>query len=221
MTEQRVHGKGKPRHFNRLYEPARTRGRLSERATPARMRCLVLQEPPWAPKNRRRCVTRLQSSAEAADWVHKNLAVKNTLMAADADSVVANFRKGYWRWKQDLRSPKAKLILQRMMASRLRAGRLSWKRWMFRRRPRSFCRRSLLAVAAVAWPQKRSGFATRNTADISQPSPASCAGGRQAKRTTFASLSRVRSAARSARNTRSPSAASSPRGSPPAGRGKV
>ena len=34
----------------------------------------------------------LQSSDEAADWVHKNLAVKNTLTVADADSVEASFR---------------------------------------------------------------------------------------------------------------------------------
>ncbi len=36
---------------------------------------------------------RLQSSDEAADWVHKNLAVKNTLTPADADSVEASFRE--------------------------------------------------------------------------------------------------------------------------------
>ena len=33
----------------------------------------------------------LQSSDEAADWVHKNLAVKNTLTVADADRVEASF----------------------------------------------------------------------------------------------------------------------------------
>ena len=36
---------------------------------------------------------RLQSSDGAADWVHKNLVVKNTLTAADADSVEASFRE--------------------------------------------------------------------------------------------------------------------------------
>jgi hypothetical protein len=36
---------------------------------------------------------RLRSSDEAADWVHKNLAAKNTLTAADADSVEASFRE--------------------------------------------------------------------------------------------------------------------------------
>jgi hypothetical protein len=35
----------------------------------------------------------LQSADEAADWVHKNLAAKNTLIAADADLVEAGFRK--------------------------------------------------------------------------------------------------------------------------------
>jgi hypothetical protein len=36
-------------------------------------------------------VGKLQSSDEAADWVHKNLAVKNTLIAADADAVEVAF----------------------------------------------------------------------------------------------------------------------------------
>jgi hypothetical protein len=36
----------------------------------------------------------LQSADEAADWVHNNLAAKNTLIAADADLVEAGFREG-------------------------------------------------------------------------------------------------------------------------------
>jgi ERF superfamily len=35
----------------------------------------------------------LKSTDEAADWVHKNLAAKNTLIAADADLVEAGFRE--------------------------------------------------------------------------------------------------------------------------------
>jgi hypothetical protein len=35
----------------------------------------------------------LQSAGEAAAWVHKNLAAKNTLITADADLVEASFRK--------------------------------------------------------------------------------------------------------------------------------
>ena len=38
-------------------------------------------------------LNRLRSSDEAADWVHKNLAAKNKLMAADADCVEASFRE--------------------------------------------------------------------------------------------------------------------------------
>ena len=37
-------------------------------------------------------IGQLQSSDEAADWVHKNLGAKNTLIAADADAVEAAFR---------------------------------------------------------------------------------------------------------------------------------
>ena len=38
-------------------------------------------------------LNRLQSSDKAADWVDENLPVKNTLTAADADSVEASFRE--------------------------------------------------------------------------------------------------------------------------------
>ncbi len=38
-------------------------------------------------------VGRLQSEDEAADWVHRNFAAKNTLIAADADLVEAAFRE--------------------------------------------------------------------------------------------------------------------------------
>ena len=36
---------------------------------------------------------KLQSADEAADWVHKNLAAKNTLIDADAEAVEAGFRE--------------------------------------------------------------------------------------------------------------------------------
>jgi hypothetical protein len=35
----------------------------------------------------------LQSADEAADWVHKNLVAKNTLVNADAETVEANFQE--------------------------------------------------------------------------------------------------------------------------------
>ena len=37
-------------------------------------------------------IGQLQSADEAADWVHKNLGAKNTLIDADADAVEAGFR---------------------------------------------------------------------------------------------------------------------------------
>ena len=39
-------------------------------------------------------ISQLQSADEAADWVHKNLAAKNTLIDAEADLVEAGFREG-------------------------------------------------------------------------------------------------------------------------------
>jgi len=38
-------------------------------------------------------LSQLQSGDQAADWVHKNLAAKNTLIPADADAVEAGFRE--------------------------------------------------------------------------------------------------------------------------------
>ena len=38
-------------------------------------------------------IGQLQSPDEAADWVHKNLSLKNALTAADADLVEAGFRE--------------------------------------------------------------------------------------------------------------------------------
>ena len=38
-------------------------------------------------------LSQLQSGDEATDWVHKNLAAKNTLITADADAVEAGFRE--------------------------------------------------------------------------------------------------------------------------------
>src|SRR5262249_43503207 len=38
-------------------------------------------------------LARIQSEEEASDWVHKNLPIKNTLTAADADIVEASLRE--------------------------------------------------------------------------------------------------------------------------------
>jgi hypothetical protein len=144
---------------------------------------------------------RLQSSDGAADWVHKNLAVKNTLTAADADSVEASFRERVLTLEagpavaegqrdhakdDDVEPAGAQAFIETIDAS---------------------------AAAQIILPQEPAGRRRRrvaaktirlrdkDTANISQPSPASYAAGPRAKRITFASPSHARSAARSATNT--------------------
>ena len=56
----------------------------------------------------------LKSADEAANWVHKNLPVKNTLIAADADLVEAGFRERLKRSREDGRA----LGYQRLSATR-------------------------------------------------------------------------------------------------------
>ena len=146
-------------------------------------------------------LNRLQSSDEAADWVHKNFAVKNTLMAADADSVEASFRE------RVLTLEAGPAVAEGQIDSAKDDGVGRFGRAGFHRNDGCFgggpdhSAAEACWLAAVASPPRRSGFATRSTADMSRPSPASYAAGRRAKRTTFASPSRARSAARSATNT--------------------
>ena len=85
-------------------------------------------------------------------------------------------------------------------------GQVLLKRSMLQRPPRSFYPKSRRAVAAYL--PKQSGFATRSTAIMSQPNPASCAAGHRARHITFAMPNRARLAASSVTNTPSPSAAS-------------
>ena len=68
-----------PRRTERLARPART---VLGPGPSAALRESLLAD-----------VTNLQSADEAADWVHKNLAAKNTLSHADADAVEASFRE--------------------------------------------------------------------------------------------------------------------------------
>ncbi len=70
------------------------RRRTEELTRPAR----TLLEPEQSAALRERLVAdlhQLESTEEAADWVHKNLAAKNTLIAADADLVEARFREKF------------------------------------------------------------------------------------------------------------------------------
>ena len=70
---------------------------------------------------------RLQSSDGAADWVHKNLAVKNTLTAADADCVEASFREKVLTLEAGLAVAEGQIDHAKDDASSLRSGRLSSK----------------------------------------------------------------------------------------------
>ena len=65
--------------------------RAEKLARPAR----IILAPDQSAELRKRLLAdigQLQSSDEAADWVHNNLGAKNTLVAADADAVEATFR---------------------------------------------------------------------------------------------------------------------------------
>ena len=75
-------------------------GQRPPRRLAGRRRSLGLLGLFWRRNSRRRCakelladLSELQSGDEAADWVHKNLPPKNTLITADADAVEAGFRE--------------------------------------------------------------------------------------------------------------------------------
>jgi hypothetical protein len=68
-----------PRRTERVARPART---VLGQEQSAALREMLLAD-----------LSELQSGDAAADWVHKNLAAKNTLITADADAVEAGFRE--------------------------------------------------------------------------------------------------------------------------------
>jgi hypothetical protein len=77
-AEARSHATSAPRRTEKFAQPARSVLRPEQSG--------VLREQLLAD------IGKLQSSDGAADWVHKNLAAKNTLIAADAEAVEAAFR---------------------------------------------------------------------------------------------------------------------------------
>ena len=87
-------------------------------------------------------LNRLQSSDEAADWVHKNLAVKNTLTAADADSVEASFRERLSTIESSIRGRPKDNCSSALEEDIEFSGRKAFRRPDRRRRrqPRSSCR---------------------------------------------------------------------------------
>ena len=156
-------------------------------------------------------IGQLQSAGEAADWVHRNLAVhlaaKNTLTDADADAVEASFRErlatievasptGHGEANSALADGAEAPVEKLFFAPTDDAAAVP------------MILPALLARDAVALRRRRYACATRNTASSSQLNPASSAAGRPPKRITFASPNRALSVERSAMNTLSPSAGS-------------
>ena len=189
-------------------------GNARLRLSPARRKPSVRRGLFWAQTNQRRCASslladigQLQSADEAADWVHKNLAAKNTLIAADADLVEAGFREKLATIELSLALVRENRSRRRQKNPLLRLREPSLPRWTTQPRLRSSCPRAL-AYAGVALRRRPFACATRSTASSSPRNPASSAAGRRPKRITFASPNRARSAERSATNTQSPSAGS-------------
>ena len=141
-------------------------------------------------------LSQLQSGDEAADWVHKNLAAKNTLITADADAVEAGFREklstievaSAARQEQlhsapaeDTDPPVGKpfvTTIEDAVASRRQLPRIT------------------LAPGAVALRRKPFVCVTRSTVSSSGLSRASCAAARRPRPITFGLLSPVLSAER-------------------------
>ena len=129
----------------------------------------------------------LQSADEAADWVHKNLAAKNTLITADADPVEAGFRKSSkrsnWRRPPVKKNPSRRRQRDPYLQSRSRL----LPRLKMQSQSRRLLSRITLASGGVALRRKPSACATRTTASSWPHSPALSAVGRHPKRITFAS----------------------------------
>ena len=86
--------KGRPRH-PQFRRHRHHRQRRRQRLSPARRNPFVRRGPcsPAAREQLLADICQLQSPDEAADWVHKNLSLKNTLTVADADLVETGFRE--------------------------------------------------------------------------------------------------------------------------------
>ena len=138
----------------------------------------------------------------------KNLSIKNTLTAADADLVEAGFPREARDNRVSVHHGRGAITVgAETRHPLLRVKSLFLRRW--ETQPRS--RRPLLEPqpsVVVALRRRPFACATRSTANSSPRSPASSAAERRPMRITFASPSRARSAERSATNTRSRSAGS-------------
>ena len=142
-------------------------------------------------------LSQLQSADEAADWVHKNLAAKNTLIAADADAVEAGFREKLATIEVASVSSSGTTAVrcrQKILNPRL-GSHLSLRLKMQSQSRRQLPRRTP-ASGAVALRRKPFACATRSTVSSSGLSRASCAAARRPRPITFGLLSPVLSAER-------------------------
>ena len=130
----------------------------------------------------------LQSADEAADWVHKNLAAKNTLITADADTVEAGFRKSSQRSRWRLPLVRNNRIRRRQKILNLRLGSHLSLRLKMQSQSRRQLPRITLASGVVALRRKPFACATRSTVSSSGLSPASSAAARRPKPITFGLL---------------------------------
>jgi hypothetical protein len=150
----------------------------------------------------------LQSSDEAADWVHKNMPVKNALIAADADLVEASFRDRLAIIEAETSAiesephpaaDRARTELNEPLPDPGGAPSLDQEK----SQPMGRCSSSTShRPPRGALPLRRFACATKSIANLWRPRPASFAVGRRAKRTIFALPSLARSAERSAMNIR-------------------
>jgi hypothetical protein len=141
-------------------------------------------------------LSQLQSGDQAADWVHKNLAAKNTLITSGADAVEAAFREKLATIEGRLPLVGNDCIRHRRKILNLRLGSHLSLRLKVQSESRRQLPRTTLAPGAVALRRKPFACATRSPVSSSRPSRALCAAARQPRPITFGLLSPVLSAER-------------------------
>jgi hypothetical protein len=90
-AQERVEARLRPAKGVEERKPATSAPRRTEKVVRAARAVLAPDESAVLREQLLSDIDRLRSADEAADWVHKNLAAKNTLI--DADAVEVNFRE--------------------------------------------------------------------------------------------------------------------------------
>ena len=137
----------------------------------------------------------LQSADEAADWVHKNLAAKNTLIASDADAVEAGFREKLATIEVASAARQEQLHSAPAENPEPSVGKPFITMMKMQSQSRRQLPRITLASGAVALRRKPFAYATRSTV-IVKTDRALCAAARRPRPITFGLLSPVLSAER-------------------------